>query len=110
MDTKRPPEPLSNKAVAFATPSRLPCMKGVCAYEKPHGHRRFFLRWRDAEGRRKARGFASEKERERFARSLAAAKERIGRQALAFDPEEWADWLRFKDVVGAVDPLTVARE
>ena len=39
-----------------------------------------------------------------------AARERIGKQALSFNPDEWTEWLRFKDIVGAVDPLTVARE
>ena len=110
MDTKWPPESQPNKGVVFATPSRIILMRGVTAYEKPAGRKRFFLRWRGEDGGRKAKAFTTEKAREKFARALMAARERIGRQALSFDAEEWAQWLRFKDVVGAVDPLTVARE
>jgi hypothetical protein len=84
-------------------------MRGIRAFEKPSGLKCFFLAWRD-EGQRKAKAFLSEKEREKFARSLIAARERIGRQAMSFNPDDWVEWLRFKDVVGAVDPLTVARE
>jgi integrase len=111
MATKRQPErqPNDNQGVAFAAPSRLILMRGIRTFEKPRGTRRFFLSWRD-EGRRRAKAFESDKAREKFARSLMAARERIGRQAMSFDPDEWVNWLRFKDVVGAVDPLTVARE
>ena len=57
MDTKRTPESNENKAVAFATPSRLVLMRGITAYEKPAGQKRFFLRWRDETGRKTARAF-----------------------------------------------------
>jgi integrase len=111
MATIRQPEqhPNDNQGGAFAPPSRLVLMRGIRTFEKPSGVRRFFLSWRD-DGRRRAKAFMSEKDRERFARSLMAARERIGRQALSFDADEWTEWLRFKDIVGAVDPLTVARE
>jgi integrase len=112
MPTKRPPKtPCNlNKAVVFTTPSQrdIP-MRGISYFERPNGTKRFFARWRE-EGRKKAQGFASPEARAKFARSLAAAREKIGRQALSFNADEWANYLRFKDVVGAVDPLTVARE
>jgi len=112
MDTKRPPAlPINlNKAVVFATPSRrdIP-MRGISYYEKPRGEKRFFARWRD-QGRKKAQGFTSPEARAKFAANLASAREKIGMQALSFDAVEWVNYLRFKDIVGAVDPLTVGRE
>jgi len=99
-----------NKAVVFATPSNRDVpMRGISYFEKPRGEKRFFARWRE-DGRKKARGFATPGERAKFARSLAAAREKIGKQALSFNAEEWVNYLRCKDVVGAVDLLTVCRE
>jgi hypothetical protein len=48
MDSKRTPERNATKAVVFTTPSRLVLMRGLTAYEKPSGEKRFFLRWRGA--------------------------------------------------------------
>jgi integrase len=84
-------------------------MRGLTAYEKPAGKKRFFLRWRDA-GQKIAKSFFTASERDKFARSLAKTREKIGKQAMSFNADEWVEWLRFKDIVGAVDPLTVARE
>ena len=111
MATKQQPErqPNSNQGVTFVTPSRFVLMRGIRAFEKPCGIKRFFLSWRD-DGRRRAKAFVSDGEREKFARSLQRAREKIGKQALSFDPDEWVQFLRFKDIVGPVDPLTVARE
>lgn len=111
MATKQQPEqqPNDNQGIVFTTPSKLPLMRGIRAFEKPGGQKRLFLSWRD-EGKRRAKAFATEKERAKFARSLIRAREHIGQQAMSFDPHEWTQYLRFKDIVGAVDPLTVARE
>ncbi|MDR0353062.1 MAG: hypothetical protein LBI02_06850, partial [Opitutaceae bacterium] len=84
-------------------------MRGIRVFEKTTGRKRFFVSWR-VEGKRIAKAFVSEAARARFARSLNTARERIGRQALAFNAADWAEWLRFKELVGAVDPLIVARE
>jgi len=85
-------------------------MRGITRFERPSGFKRFFLRWRNEDGKKVARAFFTANERERFARSLMDAREKIGRQALSFDADEWVQWLRFRDLVGPVDPLTVARE
>jgi len=85
-------------------------MRGLNSYERNYGIKRFFLRWRNDEGRKVAKAFASAEQRNTFARSLMAARKRIGKQALSFDPDAWVQFLRFRDIVGAVDPLVVARE
>ena len=111
MDTKRPPKSNSNlnKDVVFATPSRFVPMRGMTLFEKPSGRKRFFVRWRDG-SKRRAKGFVSDEQRKKFARSLMRAKNDIGKQALSFNAAEWENYLRCKDVVGAVDLLTVCRE
>ena len=103
MDTERTPNTNSTQK------TDIDFMKGITAFERPTGIKRFFLRWTD-HGKKHAKAFPDEKTRDNFARALMAAKEEIGRQAMSFNAAEWTRWLRFKELVGAVDPLTVARE
>ncbi len=64
MDTKRTPDIPESKAAVFVTPSHPPPMRGIIAYEKPAGQKRFFLHWCDQDGRKIAHDFTSEATRE----------------------------------------------
>jgi len=70
----------------------------------------YFLLWSDEHGRRRAAAYDSPGARERAAKILAEKRTAHGTDVLTFDPREWRRWLMFRQLIGEIDPVTVAQQ
>jgi len=68
------------------------------------------VRWRGPDGVRHAKAFATEKERDAFIRERETQKKRFGQAVRHVSAVEVQVWEEFRQMVGDVHPLTVAKE
>lgn len=70
----------------------------------------FLARWRDPEGKKRGKRFATEADRADFAEGWVEQRERFGKAAQHISPADVAIWTAFSEMTGGTHPLTVARE
>lgn len=106
MASKRQAEKQANGKQAWVPP------RGIrYSFDETRPKSPFYLHWRDDQGKRKAKGYETEKARELAAKALDEKRSKHGDAVLTFDPDRWARYLQFQKIVGAdVDPIIVAHE
>lgn len=84
--------------------------RGIRYSSRPGRPSPFLLHWSDGSGKRCAAAYASPDSREKAAKALAEKRSDYGTDVLTFDPREWRQWLTFRELIGAADPVQVAQQ
>jgi integrase len=83
--------------------------RGIRYSERPGLPRPFLLHWRGTDGVRKCVAYDTAPKREKAAKALLTKRELSGRSVMDFNPADWHLWTQFRELIGAADPMDVAR-